>query len=74
MEPSESLENHDRLTEHFLFTEWKIAKNGGVVCTNETIITEQKRVFKLILAKMGNNLLKHKSIMNFSFPVNVFRK
>lgn len=62
------------MTEHFLFNEWKVSKNGGVICTNETIIEEQKKVFKLILSRMGSNFFKHKSIMNFSLPVNVFRK
>ena len=46
------------MKEHYLFHEWKRIKNGGVICTNDAIITVQKNLFKSTLAKMGRNILK----------------
>ncbi len=46
------------MTEHYLFNEWVRTKNGGVICTNDAIVTAQKNLFKQTLSKMGKNILK----------------
>ena len=62
------------MTEHYLFKEWVRRKNGGVICTNENIINEQKKIFKSVLTMMKNNLLSGGSILNISLPVNIFKR
>lgn len=49
-------------------------KNGGVLCVNEAIINEQKKIFKSVLTMMKNNLLNGTNILNISLPVNIFKK
>ena len=72
--PLEAEENKKLMNEHYLFKEWIRIKNGGVVCTNQAIIAEQKRLFKYFLTKMGSNLLKGGNIFKISIPVYVFKK
>ena len=61
------------LTEHYLFGEWRRSSKGGVVCANEAVIKEQKRIVKLVMTRIGNNIFKGNSIMNVSLPVQLFR-
>ncbi len=65
------LKNIDSLKHisHFLFKSWVKSEKGGVFCTNQQAVNQQKKVFKHLLTQMGNNLLKNKSIMNISLPV-----
>lgn len=46
------------MTEHYLFKEWKRIKGGGVVCTNEKQVNNQKNLFKTGLSRMGKGILK----------------
>jgi len=54
--------------------EWKRGKEGGMICINEKVITEQKKIFKHILSSLGSNLLKGVNILNVSLPVTIFKK
>jgi len=47
-------------------------KNGGMIYINKVKIEEQKKVFKFILKQIGANLIKGKSILNISLPINIF--
>ena len=62
------------MADHYLCKEWVRRKEGGVICTNETIINEQKKMFKHVITTFGNNILKGGSILNISLPVNIFKK
>ena len=61
------------LKEHFLFGEWRRSSKGGVVCANEEVIKEQKRLAKLVITRIGNNIFKGNSCMNVSLPIQLFR-
>lgn len=37
---------HKYMTQHYLFKEWARSKSGGVICTNQDTINNQKRLFK----------------------------
>lgn len=43
------------------------------MCANEAVIKEQKRIVKLVMTRIGNNIFKGNSIMNVSLPVQLFR-
>jgi hypothetical protein len=61
------------LTEHFLFGEWRRSAKGGVVCADEEVIKEQKRILKLVFTRIGSNIFKGNSCMNVSLPIQLFR-
>ena len=56
-----------------LFTEFE-RKFGsdGMIFTNYSVIEKQKAVVGYLLKNIGYNLIKGKSIMNVSLPINVF--
>lgn len=62
------------LTIHPLFKDWVIHKKGGVLCTDEVSINNQKKVFKCIIAQIGSNIMHRKNILNISFPIIIFSK
>lgn len=47
-------------------------RNGGLLYLNERVMKEQKRVLMSMLKRIGSNLLRGKSIMNISMPVEIF--
>ena len=57
-----------------MYGEWIKSSKGGVVCANEEVIKEQKRILKLLVTRMGSNLFKGNSCMNISLPIQIFRK
>ena len=62
------------MKEHYLDREWVRGKNGGLLCINERILSEQKKVLKHVFTTFGKNLLHNKGIMNISLPVTVCTK
>lgn len=54
--------------------EWIKSKNGGLICTNQKLLSEHKKIFKHILASIGTNILKGGNILNVSLPVTIFKK
>ena len=62
------------LPEHFLFGEWVRSSKGGVICANEEVIKEQKRIVKMVITRIGSNIFKGNSCMNVSLPIQLFRK
>lgn len=61
-------------TEHYFSQDWEKAQAGGIVCVNEKMVNEQKKIFKHILASFGKNLFKMKGVLNISLPVGIFKK
>lgn len=49
-------------------------KEQGLICTDTETIKKQDKVISFLIKKMGSNLIKGKSIMNVSLPVNIFDK
>lgn len=49
-------------------------KEQGLVYTDTETIKKQDKVISFLIKKMGSNLIKGKSIMNVSLPVNIFDK
>jgi|JI6StandDraft_1071083.scaffolds.fasta_scaffold05571_7 hypothetical protein len=71
----QSPENPRKLTtKHYLFEDWQVAKSGGVICTNEAMINEQKKVFSHVIKSIGKNIFKSKNILSISLPVTIFKK
>lgn len=62
------------MKEHFLWSNWRRAENGGLVCKNQELVDKQKKMFKVAIKKFGETLLMGKNIINFSLPVIVFKK
>lgn len=62
------------MKEHFLWSNWKRAEKGGLVCKNEELVERQKKMFKLVLKKFGETLIMGRNIINFSLPVVIFKK
>jgi hypothetical protein len=46
--------------------------SDGMLFTNNTIIDKQRAVAGYMIKKIGLNLIKGKSIMNISLPINIF--
>jgi len=46
--------------------------NDGLVFTNKNIIEKQRAVMGYLIKKIGMNLIKGKSVMNISLPINIF--
>ena len=44
----------------------------GLIFTNKNIIEKQRAVMGYLIKKIGLNLIKGKSIMNISLPINIF--
>lgn len=59
--------------ENFLSRDWKKLGKGGVICINEAVVAEQKKIFKLICKQFGSKLFKMQGIMSFSLPVQICR-
>lgn len=59
---------------HYLWQDWEKIEAGGVLCINDKIVSEQKKIFKHIIASFGKNLFKIKSVLNISLPVGIFKK
>jgi hypothetical protein len=58
---------------HLLFgKDWIISGSGELVNVNKEMIKVQSSVLKLVLQRMGKNLLAGKSIMNMSLPIEIF--
>jgi hypothetical protein len=49
-------------------------KEPGLIFLDKDIIEKQNKVISFLIKKMGSNLIKGKSIMNVSLPVNIFDK
>jgi len=47
-------------------------ESGGIALVNTAILKKQRGVLSHFLSKMGSNILKGKSIMSISMPVNIF--
>lgn len=63
------------MTEHYLFKDWSRRKDGGVLCKNEELVNNQKRLFKDLISRLGSNILKKGTgVLNISLPVIVFKK
>jgi hypothetical protein len=45
---------------------------GGIVLTDQELLARQRNVVSFLIKSMGTNLLKGKSVMNVSLPVNIF--
>ena len=45
---------------------------GGLVLTDQELLARQRDVLSYLIRNMGANLLKGKSVMNVSLPVNIF--
>lgn len=62
------------MKKHYLFLEWKRQKKGGIICINQETLANHKKIFKQVLASLGNNILKGGNILNVSLPVTIFKK
>jgi hypothetical protein len=63
--------NYDRLT----VDSYEISNNySGLLCKDKDLLEKQAKVVTYLLKKIGSNLIKGKSIMNTSLPVNIFDK
>ena len=49
-------------------------KEPGLIFTDKAIIEKQDKVIAFLLKKIGSTLIKGKSIMSISLPVNIFDK
>lgn len=55
---------------HWLWEdEWKVEENGDLININHEKIKIQSSVLKLVVKRMGRNLLAGKSILNMSLPI-----
>ena len=54
--------------------EWVRSDDGGLICVNEKLLAEHKKIFKHVLASIGTNILKGGNILNVSLPVTIFKK
>ena len=59
---------------HPLVSEWQRHESGALVCVNEKILGEQKKVVRHLISSFGRNILKNKDIFNISLPVSVCGK
>lgn len=62
-----------QLKSHFLFGDWQRSSKGGVILVNEEVMNVQKKIFRLLLARLGNSILSGNGIMNVSLPVEMFK-
>jgi hypothetical protein len=53
---------------------WIKGEDGGLICTNEKLLSEHKKIFKHIISSIGTNILKGGNILNVSLPVTIFKK
>jgi hypothetical protein len=51
---------------------WRVSNNGELVNLEKAKIKMQSSVLKLVLARMGRNMLTGKGIMNISLPIEIF--
>ena len=45
-----------------------------MVCINETLLNEHKKIFKYLITSIGSNILKGNNVFNVSLPVTIFKK
>ena len=45
---------------------------SGLICINKSLIDKQTAVLSYMMKNIGLNLIKGKSVMNVSFPINIF--
>jgi len=45
-----------------------------MIYINEELINNQRNVIKMLIRKVGNNIVQGKSIMNVSLPTIIFSK
>jgi hypothetical protein len=59
---------------NFIFQggDWIINKDGDFVFLNQRVINAQKDVLRFIVSQLCTNLIRGKSIMNMSLPVDIF--
>lgn len=59
---------------NFIFQngDWRLNEEGEFVFLNQRIINAQKDVLKWIISQVCSNLIRGKSIMNMSMPVDIF--
>ena len=60
-----------RVEVHYIDTEWRRNKHGVLICTNQRILDEQKKVAKHVFTTFGRNILRHKSFLSISLPVSI---
>lgn len=58
---------------HFLFEEWFRKPKGGLICKDNTIINEQKKVANEVLGNLGKKIIDQKGWLNLSLPVSIFK-
>ena len=67
------LQTHNSNYHHFFKNEWKLnQEDGGLVYIAQDKIEKQKSVINFILRQIGTNLMKGKSILSISLPVDIF--
>jgi hypothetical protein len=54
--------------------ERSIKETEGLIYTDKVYMQKQDKVISFVLKKMGSNLIKGKSIMNVSLPIDIFDK
>ena len=54
--------------------ERNIKETEGLIFTDKLFIQKQDKVISFVLKKMGSNIIKGKSIMNVSLPIDIFDK
>lgn len=64
------IKNND--TDTILLGDWLFKEDGEIEFINEKAIAAQKDVIKYIFKQIGSNILKGKSIMSMSLPVDIF--
>jgi hypothetical protein len=46
--------------------------SDGMIFSNQEVINKQRAVAGYLIKKIGLNLIKGKSVMNISLPINIF--
>lgn len=54
--------------------ERNIKETDGLIFTDKVYMQKQDKVISFVLKKIGTNLIKGKSIMNVSLPIDIFDK
>ena len=60
------------MKEHPVFLDWKIKKEGGLICTNKKKLDAQKGVIVKIAGSVRRLLMSGRSPLSISLPVGVF--
>lgn len=51
---------------------WRISEDGEFVFLNQQVINAQKDVLKWIISQVCSNIIRGKSLVNMSMPVDIF--